>query len=408
MSTLIVTLSAQSGDASSACDYVLTHDGKSVADQSRAALSLLPAVGNAGEIVAVVPAQRLSWHRVRLPKGSLGRRTFPDAGSTRLRAVLEGLLEEQLLDETAQLHFALAPGARDDAPIWVAVCERAWLRAAMQSFEQAGRPLSRIVPEFFPQSGAKVLHVIGDVQAASLIFSSDAGLATWPLSRASVALLNWPAEHDIVAEPAVAALAEDLFKRNVSLQHTAQRRLQAISSGWDLAQFDLVSSGSSRMYRRLWAALGGFFRAPRWRAARWALLAALLVNVAGLNAMAWRERGELLALRAAIAGVLTSTFPKVQVVVDPALQMSREVAILQQASGAATARDMDLMMSVFGAVATPRNPATAIEYGNGELRLKGLQLSAEEVAGIAFKLKPRGYLVRADGDSVLVKAGGGV
>ena len=56
----------------------------------------------AGEIVAVVPARALSWQQVTLPQGAT-------AQASRLRAVLEGLLEEHLLDDPAQLHFALQP-----------------------------------------------------------------------------------------------------------------------------------------------------------------------------------------------------------------------------------------------------------------------------------------------------------
>ena len=54
-----------------------------------------------GEVVAVVPWQCLSWHAVTLP---------PHSGP-RLSAVLQGLLEEQLLDDPAQLHLAVAPHA---------------------------------------------------------------------------------------------------------------------------------------------------------------------------------------------------------------------------------------------------------------------------------------------------------
>ena len=407
MPTLIVTLSSQTGDATAGYDYVLTQDGKSVAAQSRAALALLPQVGNGGEIVLLVPAQRLSWHSVRLPKGSLGRRYFQDGGSARLRAVLEGLLEDRLLDETERLHFALSPQASTDAPVWVAVCERSWLHSALQAFEQAGRAVSRVVPEFVPENPSDVLHVVGDAASAQVVFSTDAGVTVWPLSRASTLFMNWPPTQEIVAEPAVAALAEELFKRAVTVQHGSQRRMQAINSNWDLAQFDLANSGRDRMFRQVSTALTGFLRAPRWRPARWAALALLLVNLVGLNALAWRERSELESQRRAIAGVLTSTFPQVRLVIDPAVQMSREVAILQQASGAATVRDMDLMMSVFGSVASLKNPPTAIDFAGGELRLKGLKLSSEETAAISFKLKPQGYEARADGESVVVKQGPG-
>jgi general secretion pathway protein L len=403
MTTLIVTLSSEPADVAAAYDYLLTSDGSTLVEQSRAPLALLPQLGSSDEVVALVAANKLSWHRVQLPKGSLGRRFMSDAGAPRLRAVLEGLLEDQLLDETAQLHFAIEPTPDADAPVWVAVCDGAWLRAALQALEQTGRPVSRIVPEFAPDSLVNELYVMGEPQQASVVFSSAAGVAVWPLSKASVALLNWPETQAVVAEPAVAALAEQLFQRSVTLQQIGQRRLQALRSAWDLAQFDMVNSSGARTRKRLSESLGSLLRAPRWRAARYALLALLLVNLAGLNAWAWREQSVLKTQRGAIGEILVRTFPKVRVVVDPLVQMSKEVAALQQASGAASARDMDVMMGAFAAQAPANTTAGALEFSAGELRLKGLKLKPEDIEAISFKLKPQAYAASAEGDGVVIR-----
>ena len=56
----------------------------------------------ADELVAVIPALALSWHAVELPKAPAGR----------MRAALEGLLEEQLLDEPQVVHAAVELVAR--------------------------------------------------------------------------------------------------------------------------------------------------------------------------------------------------------------------------------------------------------------------------------------------------------
>ncbi len=403
MTTLIVTLSSEPADAAAVYDYLLTPDGSAITTQSRAPLSLLPQVGSTAEVVALVGASKLSWHRVQLPKGSLGRRFLADAGAPRLRAVLEGLLEDQLLDETAQLHFALEPKPDADAPVWVAVCDRAWLRAALQALEQAGRPVSRIVPEFAPDSLGNELYVMGEPEQASLVFSNADGVCLWPMSKSSVGLLKWPETQPVVAEPAVAALAEQLFGRSVSLQQIGQRRLQALRSSWDLAQFDMANSSAARRRKRVSELLGSLLSAPRWRAARFALLALLLVNLAGLNAWAWREQAALKSQRAAVGEILTRTFPQVRVVIDPVLQMSKEVAALQQASGAASARDMEVMMGAFSAQAPANTTPTALEFTTGELRLKGLKFKPEDVSAIAFKLKPQAYTASAEGDAVVIK-----
>ena len=113
MSTLIVTLPISLPTATTPCSTVLTEDGQTVKQQTEAPLSLWADVAG-GEIVAMVPATQLSWHRLDLPKGTLERSFFQEGGHSRLRSVIEGLIEDRLLDEPAQLHFAIdAVHARD-------------------------------------------------------------------------------------------------------------------------------------------------------------------------------------------------------------------------------------------------------------------------------------------------------
>ena len=404
MSTLIVTLPNEPADAAALYDYVLTPDGTRLGEQSRAPLALLPngAKGDA-EVVALVAAQHLSWHQVQLPKGTLNKGFFQEVGALRIRAVLEGLLEDRLLDDTQQLHFALEPAPLADAPVWVAVCDLVWLRAALQALELAGRPVSRIVPEFTPEALVDTLYVLGQPEDAKMVFAERGGIAVWPLSAATLALLNWPDGNAVVAEPAVVALAEQLFKRTVTLEPGAQRQLRAAASNWDLAQFELVNSNRARAWKRWSELLGSFVKAPRWRAARVALLATLVINVAGLNAWAWKEQAAIKAQRQAIDAVLTGTFPKVQVVVDAQVQMGKEVAALVQASGAPSSRDLDRMLGAFGSVASVATLPTAIEFVAGEVRLKGLKLQAQDLTALSFKLKPLGYTLSAEGDSVLMQ-----
>ena len=402
MSTLILTLPDAAADAAEGYDFVLTRDEGVVADSGCAPLALLPV---ATELVALVPLHKLSWQQVRLPRGSLGRGVFRDGGPNRLRAVLDGVLEERVLDDTADLHFALAPDASDEAPVWVAVCDRTWLKAAVAALEQAGRPVGRIVPELAPAVAAEVLHVMGEPNAARLAAVTLAGVAQWPLSTSALSLLNWPATQPVLAEPAVAALAEQLMQRAVSLQQAPQRRLLALQGDWDLAQFDLANSGGARSWRRLTEAAARLARAPRWRPVRLAVLVALLVNLIGLNAWAWKEQSALQAQRQAIRELLTSTFVKVQVVVDAPLQMARELAALQRASGQASGRDLEAMLAAYAAVAP--NPAVpeAVDYSGGELRLKGVTLSPDELAALSLQLKARGYLALSDAAGLVIRPG---
>ena len=413
MSHLIVYLPLESPGPATLFGYALPADKRALAGAAglsgaaSAPVALLPRPPQSGgEVVAVVPLSVLSWHRVTLPQGTSGT-------SARLRAVLDGLLEERVLDDTQALHFAIEPQARAGATVWVAACDKAWLRAAIGALEAAQRPVSRIVPEFAPDvspSPQPALYAVGTPEQASLVLTGPgarSGVTLLPLTRAGVALAL-PADGDvnpteIVAEHAVAELAEQLFEHPVRLEQAGQRWLRAVTSPWDLAQFDLASSGRSRAVKQLGAVWEALVRAPQWRALRWGLGLLLLGNLVGLNAWAWHETNALEQQRAMIGRILTQTFPSVHVVVDPALQMEREVAALRQATGAPSKRDLEQLLGALSIAAPANKSINAIEFGSGEIHIKGLDLTASEAADATRTLLAAGYTTQVDGDNLLVR-----
>lgn len=405
MSTLVITLPLAAPQAADSYGYVLSTDGHAVTRHATASAALLPHPGRAGEIVAVVPARALAWQRVTLPPGAL-------AQAARVRAVLEGLLEEHLLDDPATLHFALAPAAQAGTPVWVAVCDRAWLHGALQALEAAGRPADRVVPEFAPgpsASGQTEITVLGTPEDAQLVLTAQGeqqAVAVLPLAGAP-ALLAPPAEDapPVRAEPAVVALAERLLApRRVAMQPAADRLLAAARGPWELAQFDLASSGRKRALRKAAGATNAFLRAPQWRAARWGLAAALLVQLIGLNLWAWQDRQAVAAKQAAARGLLTTTFPQVQVVVDAPVQMERELARLRQQAGGMSPHDLEPLMAAAGAALPPGATPAGLQYAGGELRLRGLQLADAELADARQRLAAFGASASVQDDALLVRA----
>ncbi len=396
MSALIVLLANQPVTGSTEFEYALTNDGSTVDGHGTSQAALLPMPSRGGaEVVALVPASMLSWHRVELPKGTTER-------SPRLRAVLEGLLEDHLLDEPEALHFALQPQTRAGGPLWVATCDRAWLRNAMQVLEAANRPAARIVPEFAPE-GEPALYAIGDPQRAQLVLAGSGGVTALPLASQALALLPaLPEDTPCIAEPAVAALAEQVLQRPPVLQHPAERWVRSARSAWDLAQFDLSSSGRARAFKKLGTAWSDVLAAPQWRPARWGALLLVAVNLIGLNAWAWRERSALDEKRAAVRRILTQTFPQVKVVVDAPVQMEREVALLRQATGAVSARDLETLLGALSTAVPPERSVSGVEFSNGELRVKGLALRPDEMQGLAGRLKSQGYASAMRADSLAI------
>ncbi|HEX2547795.1 MAG TPA: type II secretion system protein GspL [Ramlibacter sp.] len=398
MSTLIVSLPLEDATSATEWSYALTADGRTLADHGKAPAALLPMPrGTGAEVVALVPVQALAWHRVDLPKGI-------SPGTPRLRSALEGVLEEQLLDETEAVHLALAPGARAGETAWVAVCGRAWLRNALQLLENSGRAASRIVPEFAPE-GTPALVVIGEPEQALAVASSEEGVLLLPLTSGALSLLRpLPEDAPRLAEPAVAGLAEQLLQQKLTIQQAPQRWLQAARTRWDLAQFDLASSSRARALKKLATGWAEVLHGAPWRPARWAAVSLVVVNLVGLNAWAWKERASLEDKRTAVRQVLRDTFPNVRVIVDAPVQMEREVAALRQQTGMPSARDIDaLLMALASALPSGRAPAT-LEYGGGQLRAGGLGLSPDEFRGVAGHLKTLGYAASTEGTVLVVAA----
>jgi len=412
MSSLYVQLPAASVTGSSEFACVLSADGRTPGAITSAAASLLPATSGAGaQVVAIVPSSMLAWHRVAWPRGLA-------AGSPRLRAALEGLLEEQLLDDPEDLHFAVDPQARAGDEIWVAACDRAWLRACVQALEAVGRAPTRIVPEFAPEAPL-TLHAVGATNASGTDTENDPegmgawivahgpeGLLTLPLAPGAADLLP-PLTEDTLcfAEPAVAERAQHLLQRPWVLQPAAQRWLQAAQSRWDLAQFDFASTGRARALKKFTTTLGELLHAPRWRPARWAVALLLALNVIGLNAWAWKERSALAAKRDAVRATLTHTFPQVKLVVDAPVQMEREVSTLRQATGAPSPSDLNILMGALSQVAAGRS-VTGVDYASGELRVRGLGWTDTTLRNALPALRSQGVTASLQGDAVVLQAEG--
>jgi general secretion pathway protein L len=410
MSTLLVTLSYPAATAATGYDYVLSADGSSVSAQGHVPAALLPASpGRGNAVVAVVPARAMSWHQVTLP-GTMARALRGRlAGQPRLRAVLAGLLEELLLDEPDQLHFAVFPGATRDAPVWVAVCQRAWLTEALHALEVLPQRILRIVPEFAPLQGGDSVptaDVTADGAAAQLVLRTAQGVTLLPLGAAAAAWVQRAGSVEIFAEPDVAVLAGQILERPVREQTRGQRLLHTLHSPWNLAQFELSATRRSRVLRELALVGASLLQAPQWRPLRWGLALLLLVQVLGLNVLAWKEQSLLEEKRERMNALFTRALPDVSVVVDPPRQMERAVALLQEEAGLGNGPGLVDLFTTIAEAAPGYTPPTTIELSDGELRLQGPPPPPELVATLSSRLAVQGWRARAQGDLLVIQPQG--
>ena len=402
MNTLAIYLPQGAAGDTMMYDYALIADGHNLIEHAFVSAALLPATARAGEVIAVVPVELLSWHRVELPKGV-------GTGSARLRPVLDGLLEDRLLDETTQLHLALGPvTGSGGGPIWVAACDKSWLHGHLQALETAQRRVSRVVPEFAPQAGVLRMHVISDAGQPQLIMTGGqaTGVMRLPLTPAAMALVpNTEDDEEILmfAEPDVIELAEELLQRKVELTTRPQRWMEATQSSWDLAQFELASSSRLRALKRLTMFVQDLLHTPAGRPARLGFAFLVVIQLAGLNIWSWQVQNNLQARQTAIANTLLQTFPQIKLVVDAPLQMERELVILRQTSGALSSRDLEPVLAALGSVGRADLSLSAIEFIAGETRLKGMQLGTPEASRMSEQLQRLGYTARQDGDTFFIQ-----
>lgn len=421
MSALIVCLPAVAAGPATEYRYVVTRDEQSAAQSGTAQPAVLPT--SAGrEVVAVVPARQLSWIQASLPKGAAG------SGQARLRAVLEGLLEDRLLDDPAQMHFALGPQVSDaggDDLVWIAACNKAWLESVTAPLEQAARPVVRLVPELWPGGAhamGDVAYLVGEPDDAWLVQPDARGVVCLPASPAS--LQGWLRVNEVPGdgEPAVArrlwvepALvsmvhADDAWGRDQVVMQTPQERwIRALQSPWNLAQFEFAGVGAQRTLKQARALAHGLVSGPRWRWARRGVVVALIVNLVGLNAWAWREKQRLADKRQAVQQVLTQTFPHVRVVVDAPAQMAREVEALRQSTGTQGAQDLEPML-VAAAQVVPAEVLAGVQrldYSPGELRLAGSGMNEAALRPAMGLFGARGLSARVEGDALVLSAAAG-
>lgn len=390
---MLVLTPSESSATASATEWlwVRSADGLKVDSHGVAAASALPADTDG---VLLVPPSRLSWHRVACPK----------APASRLRAVLDGLLEDRLLDDTGQLHLALEPGGRAGQTLWVAACDAAWLRTTLATLLAAGRPVARIAPALWPTPAA-AQRAFESAGQTWLSATGPQGVVVVPVDEhsapASVAdLLKAVAadEHsdtpESLAEPACAATAERLLGRAPEIASAPELMLRSVQGPWDLAQFEFSQSAQAR--RGLWLrdTARALLHAPAWRPARWGLVGLLLVQLVALNAQAWQSRQRLIATQAQTRQLLTQTFPQTTLVLDAPLQMRRALADLRQNAGEASSRDLESLLQTLAQSAPDFNQ---LSFGPSEAVLRGFRPSRGGEAWQA-ELQQAGWSVQLAGE----------
>jgi general secretion pathway protein L len=378
--------------------FALSADGLSVQREGRAAASLLP---KASTVVLVLGETDVSWHRISCPK----------APASRMRAALAGLLEDALLEELDDTHFALPGQSTPGEPTWVAVTARRWLAGELAALDKAGLHVDRVTPAVWPDEPAsghfhEAFPIEGSASPPALTWSTPEGVSTMPLQGGwARALLPQPLPQGthFTATAAVAAPAERWLGHPVEVATRAERLLAAARSSWNLRQFDLApkNRGTAQL-REAWRRL----MSPPWRPVRVGVVGLVLLQLAGLNLWAWNREHQISSKRTAMQRLLRETFPQVQVVSDtPALQMQRETEALRTAAGRIGDTDLEVLLQAAATAWPEQRPVQNLRFENGSLTLAAAGWNEPEAMQFRESLRPYGWQVESADGRLTLKRG---
>jgi general secretion pathway protein L len=299
----------------------------------------------------------------------------PALSGARLLQALPNVVEDALLQDVSAC--AIVPGATlDEGRRLVAVIDRAWLEFAVGAFERRGM---------------RVRHA----WAAQLALPWTPGAWTLACAHGALALrtgehtgLGWSAgeDPDFRTEAIVAAVETALATgerpasidariEDASWQAPLERAAGRLGLPIDFAPLAVPSSGGVELLagraaagRRLIASID-----PRaWRLPAALAAACVVAGLVGLN-LHWAQLArEKDALRRALEGTFRATFPSAQVVVDPLLQMNRQVAAMRSRSGQAGPDDLVPLLARFAQALGPTGTdvLAGVEYRDGRLKLR--------------------------------------
>ena len=312
----------------------------------------------AEEVELALPAARVLFARLRLPK----------VNAATIRELLPYAVEDRLLGDPSQIHaVAGARNARGETV--VAVVDREWLRAMLDALARAGlRPASAWSESALLAGGHGDWHVVWGAQRGMLV--DDEGIAATfdrgpglPLAvRLAIDEASQRGDrpqkvrvHTWGNEP-LPDLAAWAGETGIAFEPGTQ---------WEKLIAGEPAVGSINLLQGEFAPRSGRAGPRLPRAALWLAGAIALLQLGFTAFDAWRLERERSTLESQREAIFRSAFPEAKVVVDPDLQMARNLAELRRARGQAGG-DEFLVRMTEAARAAPGGVRSA-EYANGKL-----------------------------------------
>ena len=367
----------------------------------RTGVTRLAELPGADEIILVLPVTRVGFVRAQLPAG-------PEARLTKLAPFA---VEDAVVSAPEELHAVVLDETRDGARV-VAVLDRGWLASVVSELESLGFAPDRAIVESaligdhdgdwtMVWSGDGGFAALGGIEAVTV----DAGAEGQAPLALKLAAEEWRARG---APPRAVRvlLAEGAEPPDIAGWSESLRVPVAVAGPWTPEEFDADAAACPDLL------LGA--QAGRWTGTEWMarlrpaaiLLGAIvavhvLLTVGDWARLAFEARG----LRSQTEALFRRAFPEAKTVVDPALQMRRNLAELRRTAGEADAADLvPMLVRLSPALATVGGSPQSMKFERGEIELQLPVAPGETRERLASRLQVPGLRVRVE----RVATGGGV
>ena len=378
-------------DSTTPAEWTLLDHAHAVLRSGEGPLSSVP---RAERVIALAPVGHLLWIETALPPVAPAKRD----------ALLRYAIEDKLTIDPSTVHAVVVgkcdamvvSGKSDSAKHVVAAIDRTWLVGVLQWLKQAGLP-----PDSLLSSAAGIAVNAGEwavvldgprsfaKRADGFVYNLDIGAGREPPFGLTLALKE-AREHErapsaLVLQSVKSTLPDAALARQWETALGMPVRLG--NAATDSAPFLLAASPSVNL-------LTGEF-APREAMGKWIGLLKPALMVLGLMVAAhiaftlidnWRLNGERQALEQEMKQVFKAAFPAAQAIIDPPLQMRRNLQELKRERGLPADTDAQILIARLASLiqTLPGGPAsiTTLTVRDGVATLDAVLASADQSAAL--------------------------
>jgi general secretion pathway protein L len=360
----------------------------------------------------------------------------PRLGEIRLRQALPNLLEERMLGDPADHHFASAPsreapgpedrraeGAAPGQRLSVSAIDRTTLARVLEACQQARLQPRAAYSEIYllprPAAGRFALRLerdrallrAGDDEGCVFDLQDESGAATLSLARAQFGIRELLVYESAGAGAGSGHAREALARLGLPVEAApAPLDLVAAEEAVNLLQGAYAPAGGYGLAGRI---IGRLARNGAWKAPLGWAAACLVIAVGGLNAYWFKLNAEFQGVRASMQHAFRDAFPN-EPPVDELAQARRDVAALRARAGHASSDDFTALAAATARwlAAAPVGIVANLEYGGGSLKV-GFRPGSVDNPALRNQLQARaqsqGLAVNfgADGSATLTPADAG-